>query len=245
MWRRGVVGAGRRGEGLLGSGPPRPWAGERHCGPRAGSSALRGLGLAASASAVRTWSSGAPPTGELRPRRTLPPRSPASGGHGAHSLPLELTGGRAGRRRGPCSPAPRRRIERSRGHGAPSLPDPDWSSPVSSSRRTAASRRRRRASLRSRRPRPLLGPARAAAGAERCCGGRGRRLGSNGRRRAPCHVAALRSDAIALALARGIPVRSNRDRGRESRCSKKTCYPCAIACSECFTEWVQSPLRTA
>ncbi|KAG2573107.1 hypothetical protein PVAP13_7KG228155 [Panicum virgatum] len=55
----------------------------------------------------------------------------------------------------------------------------------------------------------------AAAGAG---GGRG----CNGRWRAPHHVAALRTAATVLALARGSPVRNDSARCTESRCRQKT-----------------------
>ena len=61
----------------------------------------------------------------------------------------------------------------------------------------------------------------STAAAERCGGGCGRMTGCNGWWRAPRHVAALRTAATALALARGSPVRNDSARGREPRCSRK------------------------
>ena len=59
----------------------------------------------------------------------------------------------------------------------------------------------------------------AASGGE--LSGAGGMLGSNGRRRAPRHVAASRTAATALALARGNPARNDAVRLIECRCSKK------------------------
>ena len=59
----------------------------------------------------------------------------------------------------------------------------------------------------------------AASGGE--LPGAGGMLGSNRRRRAPRHVAASRTAATALALARGNPARNDAVRLTECRCSKK------------------------
>ena len=80
----------------------------------------------------------------------------------------------------------------------------------------------------------------AASGGE--LPGAGGMLGSNGRRWAPRHVAASRTAATALALARGNPARNDAVRLTECRCSKKNRY---IRELYPLQSVLQTPLRRA